>query len=225
MTNGSEPLHPAAQSDLGRQWIAATVASALVGFVMGGIAYAMRQAFDLTSPNAGVLATLLLFATEIATAVPSFAVYANRTGIVLRAKLPRFPQLTWNALHVLLGIGLGIVVASLEMGMGSASPEADAPASGVVASTAIGGVIAGAMLGAAIGGLQARVLRKAARAVGLWVGFSALGGTALGLIALTYYVPGDQLVASELQTLGLGAIIAVIAGVALLPALHRLEPQ
>jgi hypothetical protein len=225
VTNGSEPLSPAAQADLSRQWIAAIVASAVVGFVMGGIAYATRQAFDLTTPNAGALATLFLFATEIVTAVPSFAVYANRTGAVLRAKLPRFPQLTWNALHVMLGIGLGIVVASLELGTEPAPPDAPASGSEVVTGLAIGGVIAGAMLGAAIGWLQGRVLRKAARSVGRWIGFSTLGGTALGLIALTEYIPGDRSSTSETLTLGVGALIAIVAGVALLPALHRLEPH
>ena len=48
--------------DITSGWVQAIVTSALVGFVMGGIAYALRQTFGLTSPDAGFLATLLLWA-------------------------------------------------------------------------------------------------------------------------------------------------------------------
>jgi hypothetical protein len=222
VTNGFEPLRPV-QRQIASQWFQAIVASALVGVVMGAIAYAMRQAFGLTSPKAGLFATLLLFMTEIVTAVPSFAVYANRTGAVLRQKLPGFPVLTWYALHVLLGVVLGIVVAFLERSVEPAPYEPPAPAA--VTSTAFGGVFFGALIGAAVGALQALVLRKAARTVGIWVAWSALGGTALGLFALALYIPGDHGLVSEAATLGLGAVVAIIAGMALLPAVHRLRPR
>jgi hypothetical protein len=204
-------------------WVQAIVTSALVGFVMGGIAYAVRQVFGLTSPDAGFVATLLLFATEIVTAVPSFAVYANRTGVILRRKLPAFPTLTWYALHVLIGVAVGTLVAYVERGSEPAPYEP--PARSVAMSLAFGGVLAGAIIGAAVGGLQALVLRKAARSVGRWIGFSALGGTAFGLFAFALYIPGDHGIASEMLTLGLGAVIAVAAGLALLPAVHRLQPH
>jgi hypothetical protein len=223
VTNGSEPLRLPLQRDIGGQWVQAIVASALVGLVMGGIAYAMRQAFDLTSPRAGVLTTLLLFATEIVTAVPSFAVYANRTGAILRNRLPAFPVLTWYALHVLIGVVVGIIVAYFERGVEPAPYES--PAVAVVISLAFGGVVSGALIGAVVGGLQALVLRKAARTVGMWVAWSTLGGTAFGLFALVLYVPGDHSIASEILTLGVGALIAVLAGMALLPAVRRLHPH
>ena len=209
--------------DLTSQWVQAIVASALVGIAMGGIAYAVRQALDQTSPNAGAFATLLLFVTEIVCAVPSFAVYANRTGAILRRLLPAFPTLTWYALHVMLGVALGAIVAYVERGVEPA-PH-DPPALSLVMSAAFGGVLAGLALGAAIGALQALALRKAARTVGRWVTWSTVGGAAFGLFALALYVPGDHSIASEMRTLGLGAVIAVLAGLALLPAVHRLEPR
>ena len=58
------------------------------------------------------------------------------------------------------------------------------PETSLVASIFIGGAIAGALLGAVIGTLQAWVLRKAARTVGIWIGWSTLGGTAFALFAL-----------------------------------------
>jgi hypothetical protein len=222
----ADPVSPGrdrSQPDIKSEWISAIVTSAVVGFVMGVIAYAVRQLFGLTSPDAGFLATLLLFVTEIATAVPSFAVYANRTGAILRRKLPAFPTLTWYALHVLLGVALGTIVAYLERGM---EPAAfDPPTRSMVMQTVFGGIMSGAIIGAAVGGLQALVLRQAARAVGIWIGFSTLGCTALGLFALSLYIPGDHSIASEILTLGLGGIIAMVAGVTLLPAVHRLQPN
>ena len=219
---GSGYLGPS-QPDLGSQWIAAILISAVVGFVMAMIAAVIRDAFDLTGPNAGVLATGVLFAVEIVAAVPSFAVYANRTAAVLRQKLPELPVLTWYALHVLLGVALGAVVALTEMGTEPTPYEP--PETSVAAGLFVGGAIAGAVLGVTVGGLQALVLRKAARTVGMWVGWSALGGTAFALFALALYIDTSLSLWYQLQTQLLGFAIAVVSGLALLPAVHRLQPR
>jgi hypothetical protein len=165
----------------------------------------------------------MLFATEIVTAVPSFAVYASRTGVVLRRRLPAFPVLTWYALHVLLGVALGVIVAYLERAVEPA--PYDPPTLSDVLGIGLGGLLAGAVLGAVLGALQGLVLRKAARTVGRWTAFSTLGGTAFALFALTLYIPGDHSIASEVLTLAVGFVIAVMAGLALLPAVHKLEPR
>ena len=212
-----------ARPDLTSQWIAAIVASAVVGFVMAMIAAIVRDAFDLTGPNAGMFATVFLFALEIVTAVPSFAVYANRTAAVLRQRLPELPVLTWYVLHALFGIVLGTGVAATEMATEPAPYEP--PETSLVASIFIGGAIAGALLGAVIGTLQAWVLRKAARTVGIWIGWSTLGGTAFALFALALYIDTSPNLWYQLQTQLLGFVIAVLAGLALLPAVHRLKPR
>ena len=212
-----------ARPDLTSQWIVAIVASAVVGFVMAMIAAVVRDAFDLTGPNAGVPATVFLFALEIATAVPSFTVYANRTAAVLRSKLPDLPVLTWYVLHVLFGVVLGTAVAFTEMGTEPAADEP--PETQLVIGIFIGGAIAGALIGVVVGALQAWVLRKAARTVGIWIRWSTLGGTAFMLFALALYIDTSPNLWYQLQTQLLGFVIAVLAGVTLLPAVHRLEPR
>jgi hypothetical protein len=210
-------------SDLTSQWIVAIVTSAIVGFVMAMIAAVVRDAFDLTSPTAGALATVFLFALEIVAAVPSFTVYANRTAAVLGQRLPGLPTLTWYALHVLFGIVLGAVVALTEMGT-EPSPY-EPPERSVVAGIFIGGAIAGALIGVVIGGLQALVLRKAARAVGAWVAWSTLGGASFSLFALALYIDPSPNLWYQLQAQALGFVIAIVAGMALLPAVYRLNPR
>ena len=210
-------------SGLTSQWIGAIVASAAVGFVMAMIAAVIRDAFDLTVPNAGFLATALLFAVEIVTAVPSYAVYANRTGAVLRQKLPNLPTLTWYVLHVLFGVALGTVVALTEMGTEQTPYEA--PDTSLVIGIAIGGVIAGALLGVVVGALQGLVLRNATRSVGRWVAWSTVGGTAFALFAITLYFDTSPSFWYQVHTQAVGFAIAVLSGLALLPTVHRLEPR
>jgi hypothetical protein len=210
-------------SELTSQWIKAVVSAALVGVVAGAIAVLVRRGFDLTSPDARLPATVLLFATEIAAGVPSFAVYARRTGAVLQAKLPEFPVLTWYALHVLAGVVLGTIVATFEMG--TPSEPADVPSKGDVGSLMMGGMLVGTMLGAAFGTLQALVIRKAVRAIGEWIRWSAIGGASLALFAPLLNVSASQVALSEMVSLALGFAVAVVSGVALLPAVHRLQPR
>lgn len=203
-------------------WTKAIVASALIGFVMEGTAYLMHQAFGLTGSSANKVGILLLFVTQIVTAVLSFAVYANRTAAVLRRRLPGFPTLTWYALHVLFGIALGATIAFFGIDMDTTSIE---PTTAEVIAVAIGGAIAGGFLGFAVGALQALVLRKVARTVGTWIRWSTIGGTAFALFAIGFYIPEDRSIASEGLSLSVGFAIAVAAGLGMLPAVHRLQPR
>ena len=93
-----------------------------------------------------------------------------------------------------------------------------------ILSIAVGGMMIGAIIGAAAGGMQALVLRKAAREVGDWIRWSALAGTTFGGYALALAIASDQPLTDEVLTQLLGAAIAVAAGVAMLPALYRLQP-
>jgi hypothetical protein len=142
---------------------------------------------------------------------------------VLQRKLPSFPPLTWQALHILMGFGVGIVVASLELQAGSAPRENLTPSS--ILSVAVGGTMIGAFMGAAAGALQALVLRKAAREVGDWIRWSALAGTTLGGYALALGIGSDQPLRDEVLTQLLGFAIAIAAGIVMLPALLRLRPH
>src|SRR5262249_57398747 len=101
---------------LSADWVRANVVAAAAAFVLALVAFAVREMLGMPDPDAGWGATVALVAVEVVTAATAFAIYAVRTGAVIRQKLPEFPELTWNALHVLIGVAVGAVVAAIEMG-------------------------------------------------------------------------------------------------------------
>jgi len=209
--------------DLSADWIRANAAAAIVTFVLGIATFALRQMLGLPDANAGATARTLLAVAEVLAAATGFAVYAARTGVVLRRKLPDFPPLTWNALHILMGCAVGAVVAFFELNAEPAAREAMAPSS--ILGVGVSAMMIGAVMGAAAGALQALVLRKAAREIGDWVRWSALAGTTLGAYALALTIGSDQPLTDEVLTQLVGLTVAVAAGIVMLPALHRLQPR
>jgi hypothetical protein len=209
--------------ELSADWIRANAAAAVATFVLGLATFALRQMLGLPDPNAGAMAKSVLAAAEVLAAAAGFAIYAARTGAVLQRKLPGFPPLTWNALHVLMGCVVGATVAYFELGAEPASRESVAVSS--ILSIAVGGMMIGAAIGSVTGALQALVLHKAAHAVGDWIRWSALAGTTFGAYALVLAIGSDQPLTDEVLTQLLGSAIAIVAGVAMLPALHHLRPR
>jgi hypothetical protein len=210
-------------TDMSADWIRANAVAAFVSLVLGVATFGLRQMLGLPDPDAGVFVRALQGSAEVIAAIAGFAVYGVRTGAVLQRKLPRFPPLTWQALHILMGLGVGIVVASLELQTDSAPRENLTPSS--ILGIAVGGMMIGAFLGAGAGVLQALVLRKAAREVGDWIRWSALAGTTLGGYALALSIGSDQPLRDELLVQLLGFAIAIAAGIVMLPALLRLRPH
>jgi len=210
-------------TDMSVDWIRANAVAAFVSFVLGVATFGLRQVLGLPDPDAGTLVRALQGSAEVIAAIAGFAVYGVRTGAVLQRKLPRFPPLTWQALHILIGLGVGIVVASLEL-QGDSSPRENLTPSSIL-SIAVGGMMIGAFMGAGAGALQALVLRKAAREVGDWIRWSALAGTTLGGYALALGIGSDQPLRDEVLVQLLGFAIAVAAGIVMLPALLRLRPH
>jgi hypothetical protein len=209
--------------ELSADWIRANVAAAVATFVLGIATFGLRQMLGLPDPNADAFAKGLLAAAEVLAAAAGFGIYAARTGAVLARKLPDFPPLTWNALHILIGCGVGAIVAFIELSAEPVTRESVATSS--ILSVAVGGMMTGAIIGAAAGGLQALVLRKAVREVGDWIRWSALAGTTFGAYALVLAIGSDQPLTDEVLAQLLGAVITVATGVAMLPALHRLQPR
>jgi hypothetical protein len=209
-------------TDMSADWIRANAVAALASFVLGVATFGLRQMLGLPDPDAGAFARGLQGLAEVIAAIVGFAIYGVRTGAVLQRKLPSFPPLTWQALHVLMGFGVGIVIALLELQAGSAPRENLTPS---ILSVAVGLTMIGAFIGAAAGALQALVLRKAAREVGDWIRWSALAGTTLGGYALALGIGSDQPLRDEVLTQLLGFAIAIAAGIVMLPALLRLRPR
>jgi len=209
--------------DMSADWIRANVAAALVSFILGVATFGLRQMLGLPDPEASAFARALQGMAEVFAAIAGFAVYGVRTGMVLQRKLPGFPPLTWQALHILMGLGVGVVVVLLELAADSAPRENLSPPS--ILNVAAGGTMLGAVLGAGAGALQALVLRKAAREVGDWIRWSALAGTTLGGYALALIIGSDQPLRDEVLAQLLGFAIAIAAGIVMLPALLRLRPH
>lgn len=210
-------------TDMSVDWIRANAVAALASFVLGVATFSLRQMLGLPDPDAVAFARGLQGLAEVIAAVIGFAIYGVRTGAVLQRKLPGFPPLTWQALHILMGLAVGVVVASLELQADSAPRENLTPSS--ILSVAVGGMMIGAVMGAAAGALQALVLRKAAREVGDWIRWSALAGTTLGAYALALGIGSDQPLRDEVLIQLLGFAIAIAAGIVMLPALLRLRPH
>jgi hypothetical protein len=209
--------------DLGADWIRANVAAAAATFVLGLATFGLRQMLGLPDPDADAFAKTLLAVAEVIAAATGFGIYATLTGAVLARKLPDFPPLTWSALHILIGCGVGATVAFIELNAEPGARESVVMSS--ILRVALGGMMTGAVIGAATGGLQALVLRKAVREVGDWIRWSALAGTTFGGYALVLAIGSDQPLTDEVLTQLLGAVIAIAAGAAMLPALYRLQPR
>ena len=210
-------------TDMSVDWIRANAVAAFISLVLGVATFGLRQILGLPDPDAGVFVRALQGSAEVIAAIAGFAVYGVRTGAVLQRQLPRFPPLTWQALHILMGLGVGIAVALLELQADSA-PRENLTTSSIL-SIAVGGMMIGAFMGAGAGVLQALVLRKAAREVGDWIRWSALAGTTLGGYALALGIGSDQPLRDEVLVQLLGFVIAIAAGVVMLPALLRLRPH
>src|SRR5262245_16799377 len=198
-----------AQHELGADWIRANVAAAAATFVLGLATFGLRQMLGLPDPDADAFAKALLAAAEVIAAATGFGIYAARTGAVLAHKLPGFPPLTWNALHLLIGCGVGATVASIELNAEAVTREGVAMSS--ILSIAVGGMMIGAIIGAAVGAMQALVLSKAAREVGDWIRWSALAGKTFGGYALAIAIGFDQTLTGVVLSELLGAVIHVHA--------------
>jgi len=212
------------RQNLSVEWIRANIDAALAAFALGLAAYGVRQLLGIPDPNAGILAKALLLITEVAAAAAGLFIYAVRTGAVLGQKLPAFPPLTWNALHVLIGVVIGAYIAFGEMDGGD-NTRFEAPETSLVMSIAMGGAVAGALIGAVLGSLQALVLRKAVRHVAVWIRWSTLAGTTFAAYALVLYVGFEQTFTTEIMTQLISFGVAVVAGVVMLPALHSLTAR
>ncbi len=192
-------------TDMSVDWMRANAVAALVSFILGVATFGLRQMLGLPDPDAGAFVRALQGSAEVIAAIAGFAVYGVRTGAVLHRKLPSFPPLTWQALHILMGLGVGTVVALLELGADSATRENLTPSS--ILSIAVGGAMLGAFMGAG---------------AGRW---SALAGTTLGGYALALGIGSDQPLRDEVLVQLLGFAIAIAGGIVMLPALLRLRPR
>lgn len=211
-------------ASLARDWIVANFIAMLVIAACGLAGYFARTALGADSPGvrAGTLAAYMTIETVLA--FVSFGAYANLTGRVLQRVLPRFPWRDWLAVHLAIGLVAGPCVALL-MAEGEGEPM-DWSDTGLVVLLFTAGPALAALLGVAIGGLQAVVLKRVARGMLRWIGFSALsvGVMLTAVLPVELAMPQQRTFGTEIITESALVVAGVLAAIVMLPALKRLQP-
>jgi hypothetical protein len=195
-----------------------------------------------------------VFKTLIAGAVP-FLLFGVLTAHVLGSRLPGFPTGLWIGLHGVVGfldnVSGGMLVRSLKMidrvfneGGREFPPPQAAPEQ--LVDIAQNTLVSAVLIGLVFGSLQAFLMRKVARGLGVWIMCSALASLAGQAIATTAnliatlanynellaLMTGYQLPVTDLQELTLllafaALVFAVQMAMALImtPAVNRLRPR
>jgi hypothetical protein len=222
---------PAPGPSLGARWIKASVLAAIVFTVLTTfIGYAVDTALIIgRSPTAATL--WIAGAISFVTMVVSFGLYAALTGSALREKVPALSQSAWIAVHAAVGAAFGAILVSSYVNRMPANTESIvAPAGQVdVPFAAFLVLLVGPAIGALFGGLQALVLRLAARGVFAWIAWSAGAGAAVTVFAavISYFNPIRWQSDLAYHVVSNGAIFVglVLIALVMLPALNRLTPK
>jgi hypothetical protein len=218
------PVDGAADSfpSIGYRWIKAHAYSALFTAVVGFLIYALRRVLAIGDPDTSAIVVGFSVAAGSILLASTAAIYAVLTGWVLARQLGTFPMRAWLLLHGFIGLAAGILASLGEVGAMEVQAELDTETMlGTVLTTMVLGVLAGA----AIGSVQALLLRRAARSVRLWIGYSALGGAVLGLSLLIGFALPLRGIGGVFGNEIAGALATLLMGLILLPAVRRLEPR
>lgn len=215
-----------ADSGLTRDWLIANFIVMLVVAACGLAGYLALTWLGADSPDVRA-ATLAAYMTiETILAFVSFGAYASLIGRVLQRIVPLFPWRDWMAVHLAMGLVAGPCVALLMAEPADPEPM-DWSDTGLVVFLFTVGPAAAALLGAAIGALQAVVLKRVARGMPRWIGFSALsvGVMLTAVLPVQLAMAQQRTLGSEIISEGTLVIAGVVAAIVMLPALRRLRPR
>ena len=219
---------PGPAPSLGSKWIKANLLIAItVPLTTGLLPFVLDRMIPETVSNhtmGWVNAVLTFFVIAV-----NMAVYAILTGSVLSEKLPAFSRRVWIAAHLAFAAVFGL------MAKATFSP---APATGGARWTTSDGqfdvlgflIMALVLLpvfGAILGGLQALVLRRAARGTLVWIAGFAISVSAFGVlreVVVNLVRFNSELVTSIVANSVPAAMIMVMA-IVMLPAFNRLAPK
>jgi hypothetical protein len=233
---------PATGPSLGAKWIKANLlvailvplTTALLPFMLNRI-----PGMPLTSLTAmsWLNAALGFFAVAA-----NMTIYAILTASVLGEKLPAFSRRAWIATHLALAAVLGLLLAliNFQPGAGSRSggesewTELLAASGGTSDWIAllIGALVVMLTFGAVIGGLQALVLRRAARGMLAWIAGSVIGGCAAAAVPIAFDLarsglarPGSNVVVMSILSESGPFLWVMTMAIMMLPAFNRLAPK
>jgi MFS family permease len=205
------------------RWIKANVYGALLFAVVGLIMIAVSRMLAVNDPDTTIATTIVFLVAGSMLSAYALGLWGRLTGAVLSRKLPVLPMRTWIALHAFMGLAVGLFVSTV-LTIPEVDPEPVEFAAGavLVIVTTVFGMIVGALAGV----LQGLVLRKAARSVRAWIGYSMLAaGLVSGLGVLAVILGPETATASDLFDIMLTFIAGLVIATLLLPAVRRLQPR
>ncbi len=225
---------PGAGPSIGRAWIKANAIAAAVFAATGLLVIVGDRILSIGDPVTDPLVRAIAAAVYFVATLAGLVAYATLIGGALNRKLPAFPWLGWSALHIGFGVALGALAAATvllnNVPAGEVVPTAMPKSKAVMALIVFTGIAVGSVMGAVVGGLQAVVLRKAARGVGAWIGWSTVAGVVLALsfLAVAFYMahaaPGRGLT-QDLVFEAIAFFGTMIGAVVMLPAVSRLRAR
>ena len=205
---------------LARLWINAIALAAATDTAAGMAMTILGRMLSIQDPEPGALAALLFLLAGGALSAMAMGVYALLTAQVFRRKLLYFPETRWVMMNALFGLALGLFTYSQWL-----APPANPSDGDLTSASALGLVIVALFFMSLLGGVQALVLRRAARGTGLWFGCTAATGLAWLLVVPVYvYVPQADM-AREFATTAVAFLVDVVSGLIVLPALLHLRPR
>jgi hypothetical protein len=212
---------------LGGKWIKANVLAAIV-FTLTGLVGVATEIMLIIGRSPTVTTLWIAGAIGFSAMVVSLTVYAALTGAILSEKLPAFSRRAWIAMHGAVGAAFGAIVVASYLKRAPLSTESLVASAGQVdvPFAALLVLLIGPALGALFGGLQALVLRRAARGVLAWIAWSAAAGGAVTVFAaaISFFNPIRWPSALAYHVVSEGAIFVALLLIALvmLPAFNRL---
>ncbi len=173
---------PATGPSLVGKWIRAY---ALVAITVTLVALASNALQKMMEPNFSFI-EMAWFKALLGFVVlgVNFAVYAELTGPVLREKLPGFSRREWIAAHLAIAAFFAFIAGVDQFDPASAEAASTVAPQGQIdwSLSLLLVLVVGPILGAVIGGLQALVLRPAARGALYWTAGFAIAGSAIALV-------------------------------------------
>jgi hypothetical protein len=222
---------PATGPSLGAKWIKTNLLIAAVFPLTAGLLPFVIDRMvpqDISAVTFGWINATLAFGVVVV----NMAVYAMLTGTVLAEKLPAFSRRVWVEVHLAFALALGFIMAKAHFvpsapGNGSAlitpSGQFDLVTFLVIA------LIIVPLLGAVLGGLQALVLRGAARGTLVWIAGFAMSFSAIAivreLILAFNLVRFNSELATSIAANSLPFAFVMLMAILMLPAFNRLAPK
>ena len=216
------PTDAYAMPPIAVHWVKNNVVAAVISAVASLCIYGMRQATGGADADAGLPATVILYATAIALWAFSGSVDGLLTGAVLQRVVPLLPARIWIGLDAAMTVAVGV---GNELAFLTASGDSRIADNGSMGEVLMAGLVAGAAMGAVIGGLQALVLRKAALGTGTWI---ACTSAAFAIVLCVFAIAGRLWdtgggLAGELANQAVAVLSSAIIALVTLPALRRLR--